>query len=199
MKNWKPIHYFALAIAIIVMDQLSKYLVHQNMHEYGSIPLLGDWLSLNYQTNPGMAWGQKLSFLGDYAKITLTSFRVVVACLIPWYMIKLHQKGASKGLILCIALVLAGAVGNLVDSLFYGMLDERLLVEGPLFPFMHGKVIDMVYVDIYHSYDFPFLGELHLWPVFNIADASIFCSLIAILIFNKRFFPEEEEEISTEK
>ena len=191
MKNWRPIHFFSITIAVIVLDQLSKYLVHQNMEEYGSIPLLGDWLSLNYQTNPGMAWGQKLSFLGDFAKLTLTSFRVIVGCLIPWYMIKLYNKEASKGLILCIALVLAGAVGNLIDSLFYGILDERLLVDNPLFGFMHGKVIDMVYVDIYHGYGLPVLGDVHLWPVFNVADASIFCSVIAILIFNKKFFPEE--------
>lgn len=192
MKNWKPLHFFIIAISVIVLDQIVKYLIHQNMVEYGSIPLLGDWLSLNYQTNPGMAWGQTIP--GGYGKLILTSFRIVVAFLIPMYMIKLHKSEAHKGLILCIAFVLAGAVGNLVDSIIYGVLDERLLVNEAPFALLHGKVIDMFYVDLYHSYDFPVLGELHLWPVFNVADASIFCSVIAILIFNKRFFPEGEDK-----
>jgi signal peptidase II len=195
MKNWKLSYYFIIAVAVILLDQLVKYLIHTNMYEGESINIIGNWLKLNYQTNEGMAWGQKLDFLGKYAKITLTSFRIVVACLIPWYLHKLYTNNSHRGLILCGAFILAGAVGNLVDSLIYGVLDEELLIRSyePLFKPLHGMVIDMFYFDIYHGYDLPILGELHLWPVFNVADASIFCSVIAILIFNKRFFPEENE------
>jgi signal peptidase II len=196
MKNWKPIHFFGVSIAVIALDQLTKYLTHQYMYEGGSIPVLGEWFSLNYQTNEGMAWGQKLEFLGDYHKVTLTSFRVVVACLIPFYLIKLYKEAAHRGLILCGALIFAGAVGNLVDSLIYGILDEELLIRSttPIFPAMHGMVIDMFYFDIYHGRDVPIIGSLDLWPVFNVADASIFCSVVAILIFNSKFFPEEKKK-----
>lgn len=202
MKNWKPIHFFLISIAVIALDQAVKYWVHQNMEEYDSIPILGNWLSLNYQTNEGMAWGIKLGF-GNYGKLLLTSFRVVVACFIPFYLIKLYKNGSPRGLILCGAFILAGAVGNLIDSLIYGVLDETLLVRSTdyLFKPMHGMVIDMFYVDLYHGYGIPLLGDVHLWPVFNVADASIFCSVIAILVFNKRFFPEVvkgEEEAKEE-
>lgn len=194
MKNWKPIHFFAVALGVIALDQLVKYLIHQHMEEYDSVPLLGKWLSLNYQTNEGMAWGQKLDFLGPYAKITLTSFRVVVVCLIPFYLVKLYNDGAHRGLILCGAFILAGAVGNLVDSLIFGVLDSELLIRttDPLFAPMHGMVIDMFYFDIYHGYDLPIIGDVHLWPVFNVADASIFCAVVTILLCNKKFFPEDE-------
>ncbi len=197
MKNWKPIYFFAISIAVIALDQLVKYLVHIYMYEGNSIPVFGEWFSLNYQTNEGMAWGNKLEFLGDYHKVALTSFRVVVASLIPFYILKLYRDGAHRGLILCGAFIFAGAVGNLIDSLIYGILDAELLIRSttPLFPAMHGMVIDMFYFDIYHGRNIPFIGELDLWPVFNVADASIFCSVIAILICNKTFFPEEVKKI----
>lgn len=189
MKHLKPIHYFLIALVVIGLDQLVKYWVHMNMYEYENIPVFGDWLSLNYQTNPGMAWGQRLSFLGNYDKITLTSFRIVVAILIPFYILKLYKNRAHTGLLLCIAFILAGAVGNLIDSIFYGVLDANLLVDNAIFPALHGKVIDMFYVSIYHG-QVPIIGQLDLWPVFNVADASIFCSVIVILAMNKQFFPE---------
>jgi signal peptidase II len=199
MKNWKLSYFFIISILVITLDQLVKYLVHVKMYEGESIPLIGDWLKLNYQTNEGMAWGQKLAFLGKFAKITLTSFRVLVACLIPFYLYKLYQNNGHRGLILCGAFIFAGAVGNLVDSLIYGVLDPSLLIrsDAPLFSPLHGMVIDMFYFDIYHGYNLPLIGDVHLWPVFNVADASIFCAVIAILIFNKRFFPEQEK--STEE
>ena len=191
MKNWKPLHYFLITLIVIVVDQIVKYLVHQNMYVGENIPVIGDFINLNYQLNPGMAWGNKLD--GDYGKIILTGFRLVVSCFIPLYLIKLFNKGAHKGLVLCIALILGGAVGNLIDGLIYGVLDENLIISNALFPAMHGYVIDMFYFNIYHG-DLPLVGQVDLWPVFNVADASIFCSVIAIMIFNKKFFPEKEKE-----
>lgn len=190
MKNWKPWHFFAAAIAVIILDQVVKYMVHINLYEHESIPVFGNWFSIHYETNEGMAWG--ITIAGKYGKLLLTSFRIIVACFIPVYILKLYRNGSNKVLILCIAFILAGAVGNLVDSIFYGLLDERLLVHGSLFPLLHGKVIDMFYADIYNGELFGI--HLNLWPVFNVADASIFCSVATILIFNKKFFPEKLED-----
>jgi len=190
MKNWKPIHFFLMAVLVIVVDQLVKYLVHANMEEHQTVSVFGNWFSIHYETNPGMAWGIEIA--GDYGKLILTSFRIIVACFIPVYILKLYNSGGNRALILCIAFIFAGAVGNLLDSIFYALLDPILLVDNAPFPLLHGKVIDMFYADLYHGKIFGI--NLNLWPVFNIADASIFCSVIAILAFNKRFFPEKQEE-----
>jgi len=191
MKNWKPIHFFLLSIAVIAVDQLTKYIVHQNMYHQQEIPFLG-FIKWNYQLNPGMAWGTSLGFLGDYQKMTLTIFRLVVSIFIPFYLIKLYKREAATGLIICIALIFGGALGNLIDGLFYGVLDPDFLQVSNKWDlgFMHGYVIDMIYFDLYHG-TLPVVGKVDLWPVFNVADASIFCSVIAIMIFNKKFFPEE--------
>ena len=194
MKNWKPTHFFLISIGVILLDQLTKYLVHQNMAYQEEIHLFG-FIKLNYQLNPGMAWGTSLEFLGDAKKMTLTVFRLIVSGFIPVYLINLYKKGAHSGLILCIAFILGGAVGNLIDGLFYGMLDpEYLLVYNKWdMEFLHGYVVDMIYFDLYHG-SLPLVGHVDLWPVFNVADSSIFCSVIAIMILNKKFFPEEEKE-----
>ena len=193
MKNWKPQHYLLLSLAVICIDQLVKYIVHQNMYYQEEIPFLG-FIKWNYQLNAGMAWGTSLEFLGDYKKITLTLFRLIVSFLIPVYLIKLYNKKSHPGLILCIALIFGGALGNLIDGLFYGVLDpENLQVYNKWdMGLFHGYVIDMIYFDLYHG-KLPLVGRVDLWPVFNVADSAIFCSVIAIMIFNKKFFPEEEQ------
>ena len=191
MKNWKPSYYFLITAIVIIVDQIVKYLVHQNMYVGENKALIGDVVNLNYQLNPGMAWGQKID--NEYGKLILTSFRLVVSFVIPWYILKLYKNGSHRGLILCIALIFGGAVGNLIDGLIYGVLDPDLMVSGALFPAMHGYVIDMFYFSLFHG-EVPLLGWVDLWPVFNVADASIFCSVIAIMIFNKKFFPEKENK-----
>lgn len=191
MKNWKPLHYFLVTALVIIVDQITKYLTHQNMYVSENIPLVGDVVNLNYQLNPGMAWGQKID--NEYGKLILTTFRLVVSFIIPWYILKLFNNGSHRGLVLCIALIFGGAVGNLIDGLIYGLLDEDLIIADALFPAMHGYVIDMFYFSIYHG-ELPFVGWVDLWPVFNVADASIFCSVIAIMVFNKRFFSDGKDK-----
>lgn len=202
MKN-QVLKYFLIAVAIIVLDQVVKMLVHNNMElgSKGQILLLGNWFKLHYLTNPGMAFGMKLDF--EYGKLILTLFRIVAMFAIGYYLYSLIQKEAPKGLLLCIALILGGAIGNLIDSIFYGVFLDNAPFNSPS-PWFHGQVVDMFYIDIWEGYlpDWiPLIGGdyMALWPVFNIADASIFLAICLIIIFQKKYFKKDEEESNIEE
>ena len=166
-----------------------------------TIPLIGDVFKLHYVTNPGMAFGVEIG--GNYGKIALTIFRIFAMFGIAYYIKKIFTEKANIIYQICVALIFGGAVGNLLDSIFYGVLDSNLLVQvndeignsiPPPTPWFYGKVIDMFYVDIAHGYtpvDWPIFNGVYysLWPVFNVADAAIFCSVIYILLNQKKFFP----------
>lgn len=201
MKN-PALKYFLISLLIIIIDQVVKMLVHNNMTmgSGGQIMIFGTWFKLHYLTNPGMAFGLKLDFL--YGKLILTVFRIGAMFAIGYYLFSLVKKEAPRGLLICIALILGGAIGNLIDSIFYGVFLDNAPFDAPT-PWFHGQVIDMFYIDIWEGYlpDWiPLLGGdyMALWPVFNIADASIFASIIVILVFQKRFFKKEETEESPE-
>lgn len=199
MKFNKLIHFYLLGIAVIVLDQIIKAAVHLNMPEHTGFNVLGiSWLQIHYVTNPGMAFGMKLG--GDYGKIILTLFRLVAVTAIGIYMAKMFKKEVAKGLQICVALIFGGAIGNLVDSLFYGLFSDRLLADNAPFALFHGKVVDMFFVDIYKgAVNLPIIGEYHLWlwPIFNFADASIFVAVLTIIIFQKKFFKEEDAELKS--
>lgn len=206
-KERKVITYFIIAFAIICLDQLVKYLSYQYLKPVSHVSLMGDWCKLQYETNPGMAFGA--TFGGKYGKLILSSFRFVAMFAIGYYIYKLHMKKAHKGLIMCIAFILAGAVGNLVDSAIYGYFSPDLIAKlpdangfltiDPPFKFLHGRVIDMLYFDIWDGEIFGY--HLSLWPIFNVADAAIFCSVIVILFKQKTYFKDlkKNKEISTSK
>lgn len=201
MKN-PVLKYFLISLIIIIIDQVVKMLVHNNMTmgSSGQIMIFGTWFKLHYLTNPGMAFGLKLNF--TYGKLILTVFRIGAMFAIGYYLYSLGKKEAHKGLLICIALILGGAIGNLIDSIFYGVLLDNAPFDAPS-AWFHGQVIDMFYIDIWEGYlpDWlPLLGGdyMALWPVFNIADASIFASICIILVFQKRFFKKEEPEESQE-
>ena len=197
MKFNKLSHFYLLAIAVIVIDQIIKVVVHLNMDEHTGFNVLGiSWLQIHYVTNPGMAFGMTLG--GAYGKIILSLFRLVAVTAIGFYMAKMFKKQVSKGLQLCVALIFGGAIGNLVDSIFYGFFSPRLLVDDAPFTVFHGKVVDMFFVDIYKGIiELPIVGriDLWLWPIFNFADASIFVAVCVIVIFQKKFFKEEETAV----
>lgn len=200
MAKLKLHHYFLIGVAVIIIDQITKLAIHLNMEEHTGFHVLGlDWLQIFYVTNPGMAFGMKLG--GSFGKIILTVFRIIAVSAIGYYMTQLYKKQANVGLQVCVALIFGGAIGNLIDSLFYGLFFPELIADGAPFAFLHGKVVDMFFFDIYQgTLDLPIIGyyNLWLWPVFNVADASIFVSVIVILIFQKKYFGEKEkaEEIS---
>ncbi|MCP4456507.1 MAG: lipoprotein signal peptidase [Cytophagales bacterium] len=195
MKN-SVLKYFLISLGVIILDHVVKLLVHFNMIKgsAGQIKIFGDWFKLHYLTNPGMAFGMELPF--ENSKIVLTVFRIIAMVAIGYYLYYLHQRQAPKGLLVCIGLILGGAIGNLIDSVFYGVFLDNAPFDAP-FPWFYGQVVDMFYIDIWEGYlpDWiPLLGGDHmaLWPVFNIADSSIFVSIIFMLLFQKRYFKKEE-------
>lgn len=196
MKYFK---YFLLTIGVIVVDQIVKLMVNAKMYRGEEIPLIGDFFKLHYTTNPGMAFGLELG--GDYGKLILTLFRLVAMVGIAWYLVNLAKKGAHTGLLWCIASILGGAIGNVIDSTLYGVFIPGNVIPGSSTPWFHGQVIDMFYIDICYCH-IPewvpvFGGQTHaLWPIFNVADASIFVGVALILIFQKSFFKEHLETSS---
>jgi signal peptidase II len=157
---------------------------------------LGDWFKLHYITNDGAAFGMKLNI--QYGKLILTSFRLLAMFGIIYYLYSLVKQKAHSGYIWCIALILGGAVGNLVDSMFYGVWLDLYTIDAPMLLF-HGLVIDMFYFDICNCLIpewVPFIGgsTYPLFPIFNFADAAIFVSVVFIVINQKKYFPEHTSE-----
>lgn len=198
----KLYQYFIISLAVIILDQATKLMVHFNMHmgEFGEISLIGDWFKLHYTLNEGMAFGIK--FGSNYGKLFLTLFRWVAMFGIAFYLYTFARKQLNTSFLISIALILGGAVGNVLDSTFYGVfLDNAPYMENlpPFYPWFHGQVVDMFYLDIWQGYlpDWlPFAGGGYysLWPIFNIADAAIFSGVATILVFQKKFFPQTETE-----
>jgi signal peptidase II len=191
----KYIKYFLLTLIIILIDQAVKMLVYHNMDMgiVGQLNVFGNWFKLHYTINPGMAFGMQIS--SEHGKLILTIFRLLAMSGIAYYLYYLASKEVHPGLIWCVALILGGAIGNVIDSTFYGVwLDNAPLNAST--PWFHGQVIDMFYIDIWEGRVanwIPVFGGdyMALWPIFNIADASIFTGVTLILIRQKAFFAEE--------
>jgi signal peptidase II len=196
MKYYK---YYLLSLLVIVIDQVVKMLVHFNMELgiAGQILIFGDWFKLHYVTNPGMAFGLQLG--SEYGKLVLSLFRLIAMVAIAYYLLILARKKVHQGLLWCTALILGGAIGNVIDSTFYGVwLDNA--PAGASTPWFHGQVVDMFYLDIWEGMIpewVPFIGGqgASLWPIFNVADASIFMGVTIILMMQKRFFAEKQPEV----
>lgn len=190
----KYLKYFSITLLVIAIDQAVKMLVHFNMAFGlpGEIHIAGNWLKLHYTLNPGMAFGMQIG--SEYGKLILTLFRLIAMGGIGWYLTQLVNKHAHTGLIICVAMILGGAIGNIIDSILYGVLLHNAPNGSPS-PWFHGQVIDMFFVDLWEGIIpewVPFMGGqwYSLWPIFNVADASIFCGITSILIFQKTFFKE---------
>ena len=165
------------------------------------INVLGNWFIIHFTENEGMAFGMR--FGGDSGKLILSIFRIVAIIAIGWYLVKITSRNESKGLILSMSLIFAGALGNIIDSAFYGMIfseskfhDVAILFppEGGYSSFLHGKVVDMLYFPVIKGFYpawFPFWGGedfIFFRPVFNIADTAITTGVLILIIFQKRFF-----------
>jgi len=194
MKIYK---YFLIALGIIVIDQASKLLVHQHMYIHEEVNVIGEWFKLHYLLNPGMAFG--IRWENEFGKLALTIFRIGAMFGIAYYLVRSAMKNSHAGFLVCLALILGGAIGNVIDSTFYGVLLNNAPMESPT-RWFHGQVIDMLY--------FPLFGfQVPEWvplrggtyfsffdPVFNIADSSIFIGVVSILLFQRKFFPHQAEE-----
>jgi signal peptidase II len=186
---------------VLILDQALKIWVKTHMTLGQEIHAAGNWFIIHFTENEGMAFGYKLG--GSSGKLFLSMFRIVAMILIAWYLLILSRKKASWGLIACISLIFAGALGNIIDSAFYGMLFSQsgyhevaqFLPGGKGYaPFLHGKVVDMLYFPVIRGYYpdwFPWLGSrefLFFRPVFNIADSSITTGVLLLLAFQKKFY-----------
>jgi signal peptidase II len=192
-----------LIILILIADQIIKIIVKTHMIQGASIPVFGNWFFIRFIENPGMALGINLP--GKLGKPVLSLFRIAAVILIGWYLVSLIRKNAPTGFVLCIALIFAGAIGNIIDSMFYGLLfSESTYFEvskflpkgGGYASFLHGHVVDMLYFPIIEcNYPdwFPIWGGqkfVFFRPIFNIADSAISIGVMAILIFHRKYLKE---------
>jgi signal peptidase II len=190
----KIYRYFILALVIIIIDQSSKLLVDKYMYLHQEINVIGDWFRLHYLLNPGMAFG--IRWNNEFGKLALTVFRIGAMFGIAYYLWKMARRKTHTGFLWCMALILGGAVGNVIDSTFYGVYLNNHPLDSPT-PWFHGQVIDMLFFPIFEftwPYWVPSLGGerfLFFSPVFNIADSSIFIGVVVILLFQRRFFKEK--------
>ena len=202
----KPI---VVTFIVLLADQWLKIWVKTNMvfSKEAGIPIIGDWFFLHFIENPGMAFGWQIPFLSpETAKIILSLFRIVAITGIGYYLFKVLPKNAHKGLKVSVALIFAGAIGNILDSAFYGVIFNEsysqiasfMPDEGGYAPFLQGKVVDMLYFRAYWPGWVPSIGGGEVFPpVFNIADMSISFGIGIVFLFNKKFFPKEKEDLTT--
>jgi signal peptidase II len=195
-----------IILLIIIADQALKIWI-KTTFPFGHITdVMGlSWFKLYFIENEGMAWGWK--FGGEWGKAILTLFRLAAVIFGTWYLGRIVKQKYSTGFIVCASLIYAGALGNLIDSMFYGMIFESSTYSyvAKMFPaegyagFLHGHVVDMLYFPIIQStYPdwIPFIGgkEFEFFsPIFNIADASISIGVIVLLVFQKHFFRKQDE------
>ena len=193
-------------ILLLLVDQAIKFAVKLNMTLGESIPVLGDWFKICFVENNGMAFG--MQFGGDFGKILLTLFRIVLIGLIIYYINKvlLKKSDTPTGVLVGVSLVLVGAIGNVIDCIFYGqlfsassygMLAEFLPSGGGYATLMMGNVVDMFYFTLIES---TFTDWLPIWggkdfiffrPVFNFADSCISVGVIYMLLFQYKYFSRQ--------
>jgi signal peptidase II len=199
-----------IIILILTADQVLKIWIKTHMYLGEEFPVIGNWFLIHFVENNGMAFG--FEFAGEYGKMFLSIFRIIAVTAIAWYLLKLVKKTeVPMGFVVCVSLILAGAIGNIIDSAFYGMIfSDSYGQVATLFPeeggyssFLHGKVVDMFYFPLisgHYPQWLPFIGGeefLFFRPVFNIADSSITIGIFSIILFYWKLFSKldkKEEE-----
>ncbi|MCL9808257.1 lipoprotein signal peptidase [Flavobacterium luminosum] len=190
---------YLIIFLVLLVDQVSKiyiktnFLLHEEVHVF-------NWFKILFVENEGMAWGAEIP--GAYGKIALTLFRIVAVCGIGYWLWDSVKKQGSNLLIVAISLILAGAFGNIIDSVFYGRIFNdssfevaTLFSDKPYAPWFYGKVVDMFYFPIIKDYPMPewvpFIGGTNFTffnAIFNVADVAISTGVGLLLVFNKRAF-----------
>lgn len=195
-----------IVLIVLLIDQVSKIWIKTHMY-MGQEFRITDWFIIHFTENNGMAFGLELG--GENGKMILSIFRIIASFAIGWYLLHLIRKNSHPGLITCFSFIFAGAVGNIIDSVFYGVIfsdsyrgiAEFLPAEGGYSSFLHGQVVDMLYFPLVSGVFpdwFPMWGGesfLFFRPVFNIADSSITIGAVLFILFQKRFSREEVKEV----
>jgi signal peptidase II len=197
-----------LIVLVLLADQVVKILVKTSMTIGESITVFPNWFFIKFIENPGMAFGYDIP--GKWGKPMLTIFRILAVGAIGWYLRELLKRQAHTGLVLSVALIMAGAMGNIIDSLFYGLIFNEstyftvagLFPEGGGYgPLLHGRVVDMLYFPVIRgTYPgwFPIrAGEPFTFfsPIFNLADSAITVGILVILVFQRKFFAEHHDDL----
>ena len=183
MKLSRGARLIILGVALVIIDQVIKVLVKTGMGLGEHIPLIGDWCQLCYIENEGMAFGMK--FGGVVGKFLLSAFRIVLFGLLCWWIASLdRKKKAPAGVLVGLTMITAGAFGNIIDCLFYGMIWDYA-------PFMFGKVVDMFWFPLIRNS----AGDVIFFsPVFNFADSCVTVGAFYLLLFQWKFFLKEGKE-----
>ncbi len=196
-------------LLILILDQWLKVWIKLNFHYGESVVLIKDVIDIQFVENPGMAFGWMIP--GNGGKLTLSIFRIFVVCGISWYLYKLIRQKAHTGYIICMSMIVAGALGNIFDSLFYGVIFDRGSIFDPEIndytmyfgissinlndgyaPPLLGNVVDMFHFTMRIPWG---EGSREIFPpIFNIADSSISVAIVIILLFQKKFFPKPIEQ-----
>jgi len=204
----KPYKVLLIVLGVLVLDQAVKIWVKTHM-VMGEEITITNWWRLHFTENPGMAFGMVLP--GAWGKLILSVFRLAAAVGGLWYVLHLLRNKAHTGLIIACSLILAGAIGNMIDGAFYGMIFSdsygsiaRIFPkEGGYAGFLQGHVVDMLWFPLVHGY---YPKWVPIWggeyfeffrPVFNVADSAITSGVFIILIFQKAFFKEEADSLVT--
>ena len=210
-KKKRALIYAAIVAGIIVVDQIVKIMVKTHMHIGEDIPLIGEWCRLHFIENEGFAFG--MSFGGAAGKIGLTLFRIVATGVIAWFIWKQLKQNGRTSLIACLVLIFAGAIGNLIDSCFYGLLFNESFYnvatlfppEGGYAPLLQGKVVDMFYFPLFDFYWpewVPVIGGDHFEffsAIFNVADAAITIGVIWLIVELAILAPRAQKVSAKEK
>lgn len=198
-----------LILVILLIDQVLKFWIKTHMTIGDEFHIIGNWFIIHFTENNGMAFG--MEFWGKSGKLLLSLFRIVAIVAIGYSIYQLIKQKANTGLVLGISAILAGAIGNLIDSAFYGILfndslaqlAQFLPAEGGYSSFLHGRVVDMLYFPIINTtYPnwIPWVGGKHFIffsPVFNIADSAITTGVFYLLIFQRKILlgkPDNKEQ-----
>ena len=186
--------YTLIVVALLIIDQVVKVLVKTHMQIGEEIPLIGSWCRLHFIENEGFAFGMALG--GSAGKVVLTLFRLVASCFIGWFIVKSIKEQKRTSLVLSVTLIFAGAVGNLIDSLFYGLVFNESYYsvatlfppEGGYAPLLQGRVVDMFYFPLF-EFDWPswmpFVGGEHFEffnAIFNVADSAVSVGVVWLLV-----------------
>lgn len=190
-----------LVATLLIIDQITKFAVKLNMTINESINLIGEWCQIRFIENPGAAFGMQLG--GDYGKLILSTFRIVLVVALIFYIARLIKTRAKTGAIVGCAMILAGALGNIIDGVFYGVIFSAsttsqiatLLPEaGGYTSWLHGHVVDMLYFPIIRSFYpewVPFVGGEpfeFFSPIFNVADSYICVGIFYLVLFQRQLF-----------